>query len=46
MPQKLLNLVKKWGRYGVFGVMGFSDESIKMIRILSFKSLIDASLPL
>jgi hypothetical protein len=45
-PQKLLNLVKEWGRYGGFGVIGFSDGCIKMIRILSFKSLMDASLPL
>jgi hypothetical protein len=43
MPQKLLNLIKECGRYGVFDVKGLK---LKQIKISSLKSLIIASLPL
>ncbi len=26
MPKKLLNLIKEWRRYGVFGVKGFNVQ--------------------
>jgi hypothetical protein len=43
MSQKLLNSIKEWGRYGVFGVKGLI---LKQIKISSLKSFIIASLPL
>jgi hypothetical protein len=37
-PQKLLNLVKKWGRNGVFGVMRFNVQLWVNQNKLKFKA--------
>jgi hypothetical protein len=49
MPQKFVNLIKEWGKYGGVWCKGIHCSVIgdlKQIKISSLKSLTIASLPL